>query len=122
MSLREQFPVDVDRVFINTDEHATVREFRISDGHGGFRVFLAKVVWDNEMAKQMPVVKIHGVYYGDVICYIAHSDLPRPPVAGELIYSPANSPHEVLDVTDEESCWRLALYSTRSQPGAYGRN
>jgi hypothetical protein len=67
VSLREQFPVDVDRVFINTDEHATWREFRISDGHGGFKLFTAKVVWYNEMAKQMAVVTVHGIYMGEVV-------------------------------------------------------
>lgn len=122
MSLREQFAPDLDRVFIEPSEFATWREFRISDGHGGFKVFQAKVVWDTEAMKQMPLVKIHGVYMGDVICYIEHKYLPRMPVAGELIYSPANSPWEVLDVTDEESGYRLALSATRSQPGHYGNN
>ncbi len=122
MSLREQFPTDLDRVFINTDEHATVREFRISDGHGGFKLFTAPVVWDEEAAKRQPLVTVHGMYLGDVICYLKHKYLPRPPVAGELIYSPANRPWEVLMVTDEESCWMLALSATRSQPGHYGSN
>ena len=122
MSLRQQFPTDLATVFINTDEFATEREFRVSDGQGGFRVFIAKVVWDMEAAKQLPVVKIHGVYLGDVVCYIEHKYLPRMPVAGELIYSPANQPWEVLDVTDEESCYKLALSATRSQPARYGNN
>jgi len=122
MSLREQFPRDLDRVFINPDEFATWREFRISDGHGSFIVFIAKTVWDNEAAKQLPIVKIHGVYQGELVAYIPHTLLPRAPVAGELIYSPANKPWEVMDVTDEESCWKVALSSTRSQPGFYGNN
>ena len=122
MSLREQFPVDLADIFVNPDEFATIREFRISDGHGGFRVFMAKVVWDNEAAKEQPIVKIHGVYMGDVICFIEHKYLPRMPVAGELIYSPANQPWEVLDCTDEESCYKLALSATRSLPGKYGNN
>lgn len=122
MSLREQFGTDLANVFVNTSEFATTREFRISDGHGGFKLFLAEVVWDNEMAKQLPLVKIHGIYMGDVVCFMPHSYLPRPPVAGELIYSPANQPWEVLDVTDEESCWKLMLSATRSQPGTYGKN
>jgi hypothetical protein len=109
-------------VFVSPDEFATWREFRINDGHGGFRVFTAKVVWDEEMAKTMPLVKIHGVYLGEVICFMKHEYLPRAPVAGELIYSPANKPWEVLDVTDEEDCYRLCLSSTRSQPGHYGNN
>lgn len=122
MSLREQFPIDVDRVFLNTSEFATWREFRISNGHSGFIVFTAKTVWDNEAAKELPIVKIHGVYQGDLVAYIAHTTLPRPPVAGELIYSPANQPWEVIDVTDEESCWKVALSMTRSQPAHYGAN
>lgn len=122
MSLREQFAPDLANVFVNTSEFATTREFRINDGHGGFRIFMAPVVWDTEAMKQLPIVKIHGVYMGDVICYIEHKYLPRMPVAGELIYSPANQPWEVLDVTDEESGYRLALSATRSQPGHYGRN
>lgn len=122
MSLREQFPADLANIFVNPTEFATWREFRIADGHGGFKLFQAKVVWDTEASKQMPLVKIHGVYMGDVICYIEHKYLPRMPVAGELIYSPANKPWEVLDCTDEESCYKLALTATRSQPGHYGRN
>jgi len=122
MSLREQFVPDLDRVFINPGEFATVRDFRISDGHGSFVVFQAEVVWDTEAVKQLPLVKIHGVYMGDVICYIEHKYLPRMPVAGELIYSPANQPWEVLDCTDEESCYKLALSATRSQPAKYGNN
>jgi hypothetical protein len=122
MSLREQFAPDLDRVFHNPDEFATWREFRISDGHGGFKLFNAKVVWDTEAAKVQPLVKIHGIYLGDVICYIKHEDLPRMPVAGELIYSPANKPWEVIDCTDEESDYKIALSATRSQPGHYGSN
>lgn len=122
MSLREQFAPDLATVFCNTDEFATEREFRISDGAGGFKVFKAKVVWDNEQAKRHPLVAIHGMYLGDVICFIEHKYLPRPPLAGELIYSPANQPWEVLDCTDEESCYKLALSATRSQPGRYGAN
>jgi hypothetical protein len=122
VSLREQFAPDLANVFVNTDEFATGREFRINDGHGGFRLFNAPVVWDTEAAKRHPLVAIHGVYLGDVICYIEHRYLPRRPVAGELLYSPANQPWEVIDCTDEESCYKLALSATRSQPGAYGRN
>jgi hypothetical protein len=122
VSLREQFAPDLTAVFIEPDEFATVREFRINDGHGGFKLFTAPVVWDTEAAKIHPLVAIHGIYLGDVICYIEHQYLPRRPVAGELIYSPANQPWEVMDCTDEESCYKLALSMTRSQPGAYGKN
>jgi len=122
MSLREQFIPDLDAVFINTAEMATWREFRISDGQGGFMVFTAKCVWDKEAAKQQPVVTIHGVYMGDVICFIRHSDFPRAPVAGEIMYSPANQPWEVLTNTDEEGMYQLALSMTRSQPAYYGGN
>lgn len=122
MSLREQFPADLVDVFHETDEFATTREFRIADGHGGFIVKNIKVVWDEEQAKRQPVVAIHGIYLGSVICFIQHKDLPRAPVAGELIYSPANQPWEVIDVTDEESEWKLALSMTRSQPARYGNN
>lgn len=122
MSLRDQFAPDLDVVFVDTSEFATVREFRISDGHGAFTVFSTKVVWDEESAKRHPIVSIHGVYLGSVICFIEHKYLPRMPVAGELIYSPANQPWEVIDCTDEESCYKLALAAMRSQPGRYGNN
>ena len=122
MALREQFIPDLDRVFLKDSEHATWREFRISDGHGGFRLFRAKVGWFDEESRELMVVKIHGIYRGDVVCYMKHADLPRPPVAGELLYSPANRPWEVLDVTDEEGCWKMTLYGTRTQPGYYGKN
>jgi hypothetical protein len=119
MSLRDNFAPDLAAVFMNTGEMATTREFRISDGLGGFTLFSAPVVWDQEASKEMPMVKIHGVYMGDVRCYIEMKYLPRIPLAGELIYSPANQMWEVLDVTDEESCYVLALSATRSQPGKY---
>lgn len=122
MSLRDQFAPDLANVFENTAEFATSREFRINNGAGGFTVFTCPVVWDEEAAKRQPVVAIHGMYLGSVICFIEHRYLPRPPVAGELIYSPANQPWEVLDCTDEESCYKLALSATRSQPGKYGNN
>ena len=122
MALRDNFPRDLASVFINTSEMATTREFRMSDGQGGFVVFMADVVWDQEAMKEIPLVKTQGVYMGDVRCYIEHKYLPRMPVAGELIYSPANSPWEVLDVTDEESCYVLALSAARGQPAKYGNN
>ena len=123
MSLRDQIMfLDPERVFLNTSEFAEWREFRISNGAGGFIVFGAKAVWDNEMAKQLPIVKIHGVYQGDLVLYITHATLPRPPVAGELIYSPANQPWEVMDVTDEMGMWKVAISMTRSQPAFYGNN
>ena len=122
MSLREQFASDIDRIFINTDEMAEVREFRINDGHGSFKVFTAKVVWDKEEASQKPIVSIHGVYLADVICHIADSDLPRAPVAGELSYSPANAPYEVIDVKIEEHLYVLALSAYRQTPTKYGSN
>jgi hypothetical protein len=122
MSLRDQFVPDLANVFINTDEFAIEREFRIRNADGSFKVFRAPVVWDKEAAKRHPLVAIHGMYLGDVICYIEHKYLPRAPIAGEIIYSPANQPWEVIDVTDEESCYQLALSATRSQPAKYGNN
>lgn len=122
MALNEQFIPDLDRIFINVDEMAHWREFRIADGAGDFRVFNAKVVWDREAAKQQPIVKIHGVYLADVICHIGDWDLPRPPVAGELLYSPANQPYEVIDITIEEHLYVIALAAYKSIPGHYGSN
>jgi hypothetical protein len=122
VSLREQFAPDIDHIFINPDEMAEWREFRISDGHNGWKVFTAKVVWDDEQASEKPIVKVHGVYLADVICHIADWDLPRAPVAGELIYSPANQPYEVIDIKIQEHLYVIALAAYRSQPGHYGSN
>ena len=122
MSLRDQFAPDLANIFMNMSEFATPREFRIADGAGGFKVFTCPVVWDMDAVKNAPVVSVHGVFMGDVKCYIEHRYLPRAPVAGELIYSPANQPWEVLQCTDEESCWALSLSAARSQPTFYGRN
>jgi hypothetical protein len=70
-----------------------------------------------------PVVAIHGVYMGDVKCFIAYEYLPRAPEAGELIYSPANQPWEVLECILAENLYELSLSSTRSHPTIpYGRN
>ena len=79
-------------------------------------------MWDEEAASRQPPVTRHGMYLGDVICFMQAKDLPRKPVAGELIYSPANQPWEVLKVTEEESEYKLALSATRSQPASYGSN
>ena len=122
MPLRDEFAPDLAATFVNPDEFATNREFRIGDGMGGFIVFTAPVVWDNEAAKRQPVVAIHGIYLGDVVCFIEHRYLPRTPFARELIYSPANTPWEIIDITDEESCYKLALSAYRSQPGRFGNN
>jgi hypothetical protein len=122
MALRDQFVPDLARIFMNPREFATNREFRISDGHGGFIVFRADVVWDKDAVKNEPLVTVHGVFMGDVRCYIEHKNLPRAPLAGELIYSPANQPWEVIDCTDEESCYALSLSASRSQPSQYGKN
>lgn len=122
MSLRDQFAPDIDRIFMRTFEFATIREFRIGDGQGGFIVFEAPVVWDKDAVKEQPVVTIHGVFMGDVRCYIAHKYLPRAPVAGEIIYSPANQPWEVIHCTDAESLYELSLSASRSQPTLYGKN
>lgn len=122
MALREQFAPDLVNVFHNTDEFATEREFRINDGRGGFKVFRAKVVWDEEAASRQPAVARHGMYLGDVICFMQAKDLPRKPVAGELIYSPANQPWEVVKIVEEEYEYKLSLSATRSQPAYYGAN
>jgi len=116
------FVPNIDRIFMRLNEFATTREFRISDGHGGFIVFQAPVVWDKDAVREQPLVTVHGVFMGDVRCYIAHKYLPRAPVAGEIIYSPANQPWEVLDCTDAESLYELSLAAARSQPTMYGRN
>jgi len=122
MALRDMFVPDLANIFVNLKEFATTREFRISDGAGGFTVFSAPVVWDKDAVRMQPVVTIHGVFMGDVRCYIEHKYLPRAPVAGEIIYSPANQPWEVLDCTDAESLYELSLSAARSQPTLYGRN
>lgn len=122
MSLRENFAPDIDNICIDVDEMGEFREFRISDGHGGFRIFTAKVVWDREQAAQQPIVKVHGVYLCDVICHILDRDLPRAPVAGELLYSPANQPYEVVDCKIEEHLYVIGLAAYKSQPGHYGSN
>lgn len=117
MSLRDDFAADLATVFANPAEFATTREFRINNGAGGFSVFTADVVWDEETAKRQPVVAVHGIFLGQVICFMEHKYLPRPPLVGEILYSPANLPWEVLDVTDEEGCYKIALTATRSQAG-----
>jgi len=107
---------------MNTGEFATEREFRISDGANGFKVFTCPVVWDEDAVRESPIVTIHGVFMGNVHCYIERKYLPRAPIAGEIIYSPANQPWEVLDNVDAEGLCELALSAMRSQPSAYGKN
>jgi len=122
MSLRDQFAPDVDRIWMNTDQFATNRQFRISDGHDGFLVFTCPVVWDEDQVRQEPIATVHGVFMGNVACYIASKYLPRAPLAGEVIYSPANQPWEVLDCVIAESLYELKLAAYRSPPSQYGQN
>ena len=121
MSLREQMYSDRKSVFFRTDEHATTEEFRIANAQGGFKVFQAVVIHDTDQLKRLAVTRM-GVYQGDQLLYIMHEDLPRRPLAGELIYSPANKPLEVIECWDEEGVWMMTLSSTRSQPAYYGGN
>jgi hypothetical protein len=121
MSLRDQFAPDWD-VFANPDEFGSVREFRVSDGHGGFKVFTAEIVWDEDRAKTHPIATRFGVYVGEVMLFIRSRDLSRRPIAGELLYSPANQPWEVITSTDVEAGYEVALSMTRSQPAYYGGN
>ena len=124
MSLCDQFASDVNRIFINVDEMGDWLEFRISDGHGGFTVKTIKVVWDRDHAKENPMTTRFGVFYCDVMCFMAAADLPRAPVAGEIIYSPANQPWEVVECWYEEKMFSIALRAVTSQPvnSQFGRN
>jgi hypothetical protein len=119
MSLRDQFADDW-RIFTDPTEFGSVREFRISNGQGGFTVFTAQITWDEDRAKMHPIATRFGVYVGEAMLFIKATDLPRRPVPGELIYSPANRPFEVIMCTDVEAGYEIAVSSTRSQPAAYG--
>jgi hypothetical protein len=121
VSLREQFALDLDNVFFNDKEHATWEEFRISNGLGGFIVFQAKIIHDTDELKRLAVTRM-GIYAGEELLYIRHTSLPRRPVVGELIYSPANKPWEVVSCWDEEGCYVVTMSSTRSSPAYYGGN
>lgn len=109
MSLRDQFVPDLDAIFYNTDEHATLREFRIADGKGRFIIFKARCVWDQEQTKERTVVKKYNVFLGDVVCHIGAWNLPRRPLAGEIIYSPRMQAWTIIDVTEEEGAYVLSL-------------
>lgn len=117
MALRDNFAADLTNVFMDTNAMATTREFRISDGAGGFTTFSAPVIWDQEESKELAITKINGVFVGDVRCHIEAKYLPRIPLAGEIIYSPGNKFWQVIDATDEEGCYVLALSATRSKAG-----
>jgi hypothetical protein len=109
MSLRDQFVYDLDTIFYNEDEHATRRQFRISDGRGGFICFCAVCIWDEEATKERTIVKEYNVYVGDVLCHIGAWNFPRRPLAGEIIYSPPQIPWTIVDCTHEEGAYVLAL-------------
>lgn len=110
MALRDQFVPDLENVFHNVDEFGPFREFRISNGRGGFATFWAPCVWDSDTLKQLSV-KAQGVFLGDVMCYIQASQLPRRPLAGEIIYSPANVGWLIVESVDEEGQYNLSLSS-----------
>jgi hypothetical protein len=113
MALRDQFVPDLESVFYNTDEHATLRRFRITDGKGGFQVFDAPCVWDEEASKERTIVKAYNIYVGDVQVHILAANFPRRPLAGEIIYSPPNQGWTIVDCTLEEGAYVLALEAYR---------
>jgi hypothetical protein len=119
--MHDQFVSDL-RYFLDKEVFGSDLEFRINDGHGGYTVFLATVVWDEDSVKTQPAVTIHGFFMGDVKLFIRRSNLPRAPVAGELIYSPANQPFEVNKTTIAEGLYEVDLTAHRSQPTMYGNN
>jgi hypothetical protein len=118
-------------VFVNLNEFGELRNFRISDGLGGFlELKNLPVLIDEEATKETPIVTAQEVYIGDMFVSIAADLLPRRPIGGELIYMseqiptdrlglpledrPANVPYELLMVVDEVGVWRLALSAYRS--------
>lgn len=120
MSLHTQMIGDLTRIFMNLDEFATLREFRIQDGLGGFLIFNKPVVWDVDTAKASPIFTPAGLIMCDVRCYIRASDLPRVPLAEEIIYSPANQQWKVLACTIAEGLYEMPLIAYRSSPAMFG--
>lgn len=100
---------DLQTVFYNEDEMAVSREFKIADGKGGYIIFNARCIWDEEATKERTIVKEYNVYVGDVMCHIGAWNFPRRPLAGEIIYSPRMQGWTIVDVTCEEAAYVLAL-------------
>lgn len=119
--LKDLFAPDVERIFINVDEFGDYREFRFADGAGGFYVKTIKVVWDEDKSHMQAVSTANGIVYADVACFIASKDLPRAPVAGEMLYSPANQPFEILLCTLTPALYELQLQRYMSKPTMFGQ-
>jgi hypothetical protein len=107
-TLRDATRSDLVNVFHNVDEHASYREFRISNGYASFTTFRAPCVWDTDILKQLSI-KAQGVYLGDIMCYIIADYLPRRPLPDEIIYSPANQGWRIIESVDEEGQYNLSL-------------
>ena len=91
------------------DVGGETREFAITDGAGGKRVFSTRVVWAQDTMKRDSVANAHGVYLADVQCTFDERDLPRVPTEGEYLESPRFIKYEIVDVTVGSGVITLSL-------------
>lgn len=111
MSLKLEFSHDLDDTFFNEEEFGCVREFEIIED-GVPAVFTTNCVWDTEALKSRLVVQQQGIYLGSVLCFIHKNLFKVEPKPEQVIYTPV-TPYKigwrVVDVTDAEECYELAL-------------
>jgi hypothetical protein len=137
VSLKEQFRPDLDAVFTNPEEFGEVhtdpvtgetvpgRRFAIIE-NGVEREFVAACVWDKSEVQKRLIVQQQGVYWGDVMLYIAKDYFRVIPKPEEVIYTwedafnssgdPAVSPmfipkkaYRIVQVVEAEQCYEIAL-------------
>jgi hypothetical protein len=113
MTLRDQTYSDLVNTIINLDEFATLQEFVIADGRGGYCRFDAPCIWDEDAAKEKQT-RSGGVFEGDAVILISQEYFPRRPLAGELIYSPRTLQWRITEVVSEEGAYKITVLANRS--------
>ena len=112
MSLQEELEPDFDNTFSNVEEFGSTRDFEISDGQGGKKVFTANVVWDEEELKNRVIVQQQGIFMGTVLCFIKKVYFTYQPRPDEIIYTPVTPIRigwRIIDVSDAEHVYQLSL-------------
>lgn len=123
MSLKEQFPLDLEPVFFNPEEFGEVytdpadgekkegRRFAIIEDKVE-KEFVTLCVWDKFEVQTRLIVQQQGIYWCDVMLYIAKSCFKVEPKPEEIIYTwegTFKKAFRVVQVIDAEQCYEIAL-------------
>lgn len=111
MSLKLEFDPDLTATFFNPEEFGCVRDFLFTED-GTEKIFTTACVWDTETLKTRLIVQQQGVFLGSVLCFIYKKLFKVEPKPEQIIYSPVTPFRigwRIVDITDAEECYELAL-------------